>query len=364
MGESERTNPYFSIVMPVYNGEKYIRRMLNGILSQTFSNWELIVVDDCSMDKSAEIIAEAAKKDGRIRLICQEKNSGVSSARNRGIEEACGKYLWFADADDSVDSDLLNKVYKSLQINPARLVIFGLIEEYYDAKGNYQYSHTVSHKEKYFHASSELRKEMIYLERETLYGYPWNKVYDLEYLKRKRITFSDYRDAKFIEDIKFNIEYCMDIDTLNIMEFCPYHYAKRMQNNLTNEYVKDYFKFHRRRIELLLRQYVRWELCTTEVKEILGSLYGRYILSAMERNCDKRSGMNTAQRFWWCRRLFKQELFCDLIPAAKAEDSRMLAVTLKILQKKSALLCLLMGRGIYIVRKGLPMIYSKIKSGR
>lgn len=364
MGRTKEREPYFSIVMPVYNGEKYIDRMLKGILKQTFSDWELIVVDDCSEDKSPEIVAEAAKKDGRIHLICQEKNGGVSSARNRGIKEAKGKYLWFVDADDSVDSELLDKVYHSLEVNPAKLVIFGLIEEYYDAKGDYQYSHPVSHQEKYFHTSSELRREMIYLERETLYGYPWNKIYDLEYLKKKGIIFSDYQDAKFIEDIKFNIEYCMDIDTLNVMDYCPYHYAKRMQNNLTNEYVKDYFKFHRRRIELLLRQYNYWGLCTREVKEILGSLYGRYILSALERNCDKRSGMKTVQRFRWCKRLFSQELFNQLIPEAKAEDSQTLSVALGFLRRKNVWLCLMMGRGIYMIRKGMPMIYSKVKSGR
>lgn len=364
MERPQERNPYFSIVMPMYNGEKYIGGMLKGIQEQKFRDWELIVVDDCSTDKSTEIVEKAAKKDERIRLIFQEENSGVSSARNRGIQEAKGRYLWFADADDSVEASLLETVQESLSTNPAKLVIFGLVEEYYDEKGKFQYSHPISHEEKYFHTGSELRKEMIYLERETLYGYPWNKIYDLEYIREKKITFSDYKDAKFIEDIKFNIEYCMDIDSLNILAFCPYHYAKRMQNNLTNEFVKEYFKFHRRRIELLYRQYVSWGLCSEEVKEILGSLYGRYILSALERNCDKRSGMKMIQRVHWCKRLFKQDLFNELIPAAKAEDSRILSMTLKLLRRKSVGLCLLMGRGIFVVRKGLPMIYSKVKSGR
>lgn len=364
MENIQKTEPFFSIVMPVYNAERFLGGMLKGILEQTFTDWELIAVDDCSKDKSREILAEAAERDGRIRLVRLRENSGVSAARNRGIEEARGTYLWFADADDSVDSNLLEEVHRTLQGNPAKLVIFGLIEEYYNAEGDFQYSRVVSYPQKLFHTREELRREMIYLERETLYGYPWNKVYELEYLKKKGITFSDYKNAKFIEDIKFNISFCMEIDTMNIMEFCPYHYAKRVENNLTNEFARDYFKFHRKRIELLLGQYRRWGLCTEEVKEILGSLYGRYILSALERNCDQRSGMKTAQRFYWCRRLFKQELFRELIPAAKAEESRTLAAALKVLRRKNGFLCLLMGRGIYIIRKSLPVIYSKVKSGR
>lgn len=356
--------PYFSIVMPVYNGEKYIKSTLKGILGQSFQNWELIVIDDCSKDKSRELVRDASERDARVHLVCMEKNGGVSEARNRGIREACGRYLWFVDADDTVDENLLQSVWESLQVNPAKLVIFGLIEEYYDQHNQYQYSHRVSHADKYFRTKEELRPEMIYLERETLYGYPWNKVYDLEYLKEIKCQFDDYRKAKFIEDIKFNVEYCMDIDSLNILSICPYHYAKRVQGNLTNEFVKDYYKFHAQRIEMIYKQYKRWNACTKEVKEILGSLYGRYVLSALVRNCDKRSGMDHRARHEWCRGLFQQELFRELIPPAKAEDSVALTVALTFLREKSTVLCLLMGRGIYVIRNGLPMIYSKVKSGR
>lgn len=359
-----RPRPYFSIVMPVYNGEKYIEKMIEGIRKQTFTDWELIVMDDCSTDRSAELVQKAAAKDERIRLFSMEKNNGVSAARNRGIEMAYGHYLWLADADDSVDADLLEKVQDSLQKNPAKLVVFGLIEEYYDEDNNYRYSHKISHGDKYFRTKEELRPEMILLEQETLYGYPWNKVYDLDYLKERRFQFSDYNTAKFIEDIKFNIEYCMDIDSLNILSFCPYHYAKRVQGNLTNEFAKDYFKFHRRRIELLLDQYKYWNLCSREIKAVLGGLYGRYILSALQRNCDRRSGMSHAMRYKWCRALFCDGLFCELMPHAKAKESRALNLVLKLLRRENAFLCLFMGRGVYMIRNKLPMIYSRAKSKR
>ena len=101
--------PFFSIVMPAYKAEKYIADTLASIGKQTFSDWECIVVEDGSPDRTKEIVREAATKDSRIRLIEQPKNCGVSEARNRGIQEADGEYLWFADADDTVDEDLLEK---------------------------------------------------------------------------------------------------------------------------------------------------------------------------------------------------------------------------------------------------------------
>lgn len=364
MDMREGKKPYFSIVMPVYNGEKYVGRMIDSIRKQSYMDWELIAIDDCSTDGSVELIEEMAAEDGRIRLLSMERNDGVSAARNRGIEEADGRYLWFADADDSVDPDLLQKVKESLDVNPAKLVIFGLVEEYYDQQGNFQYSHPVCHEEKYFRTKEELRPEMILLERETLYGYPWNKVYDLEYLKKGKFRFAYYDEAKFIEDIKFNIECCTDIDSLNILAFCPYHYAKRMEANLTNEFTPDYFKFHRRRIQMLFDQYTGWGICTEEVKEILGSLYARYILSAMQRNCDRRSGMGHSARVRWCRKLFDDRLFNELIDEAKAKDSRALAVLVAVLRRRSAFLCLGMGRAVYVIKEMMPMVYSKVKSRR
>ena len=89
-----------------------------------------------------------------------------------------------------------------------------------------------------------------------------------------------------------------------------------------------------------------------------------YILSALERNCDKRSEMDHQQRYMFCRALFCQGLFEDLIPVAKADESRTLKIALRLLKWKRTMLCLLMGRGIYIVRHGFPILYSKVKSGR
>ena len=169
--------PFFSIVMPAYKAEKYIADTLASIGKQTFSDWECIVVEDGSPDRTKEIVREAATKDSRIRLIEQPKNCGVSEARNRGIQEADGEYLWFADADDTVDEDLLEKVYQSLQKNRAKLVLFGIALEYYDRQGKFSYEEVRVPEEMYLTDPEQIHQQLIYMERETLYGYPVNKVY-------------------------------------------------------------------------------------------------------------------------------------------------------------------------------------------
>ena len=93
-------NKLVSIVTPCYNSEKYIADAIKSVLDQNYSNWEMIIVDDVSYDKSTDIIEKYANKDSRIRLIRMPKNSGAAVCRNRGIELAQGYYLAFLDSDD------------------------------------------------------------------------------------------------------------------------------------------------------------------------------------------------------------------------------------------------------------------------
>lgn len=89
-----------SIIMPNYNCEKYIEETINSVLAQTYENWELLVVDDCSTDKSVEIIKSYCEKDERIKLFINEKNSGAAASRNWALREATGKWIAFLDSDD------------------------------------------------------------------------------------------------------------------------------------------------------------------------------------------------------------------------------------------------------------------------
>ena len=106
--EKTTTPPKVSIIVPVYRVENYIRQCVESILRQTYNSFELILVDDGSPDRSGAICDEYAKNDSRVRVIHKE-NGGVSSARNRGIDEAKGEWITFVDADDSIDQETLSK---------------------------------------------------------------------------------------------------------------------------------------------------------------------------------------------------------------------------------------------------------------
>lgn len=116
--------PKISIVIPVYNGERYIRRAIEGVLAQTFTDWELILVDDGSRDASGVICDEYAGE--RIHVVHQ-KNGGVSAARNAGIELAQGEYIAFVDADDIIGKDYLANLAQGFGSD---LIITGFCYDY------------------------------------------------------------------------------------------------------------------------------------------------------------------------------------------------------------------------------------------
>lgn len=109
----ERNIPEISVIVPVYNVEQYLAECISSILSQTFTDFELLLVDDGSPDRCGEICDEYAGKDKRVRVFHQE-NAGLSCARNKGLEHASGTYIAFVDSDDYVTSTYLQELYASL----------------------------------------------------------------------------------------------------------------------------------------------------------------------------------------------------------------------------------------------------------
>ena len=119
--------PSVSIIVPVYNTEKYLRVCLESILSQTFQDFELIIVNDGSRDSSQNIIDEFVAKDKRIVALSQE-NRGLSAARNRGMEVATGKYIWFVDSDDSLYTNTaIEEIYTECEQNELDMCLFNAV---------------------------------------------------------------------------------------------------------------------------------------------------------------------------------------------------------------------------------------------
>lgn len=131
----DKTTPFFSIVMPVYGVADYLEQTLQSVAAQTFEDFEVILVDDCSPDDSPKICDAWVKKDERMTVLHLPENGGLSNARNAGFPHVRGEYVFFMDSDDVIDANLLEQVKASLEVNRADVVVFGLLEQYYDRAG-------------------------------------------------------------------------------------------------------------------------------------------------------------------------------------------------------------------------------------
>ena len=343
--------------MPVYNTEKYLPKAIESVLKQTYRDFELLLIDDCSNDQSGIICDQFLKIDKHIEVTHFSENKGLSAVRNRGIDEAKGEYITFIDSDDFVEPNLLEKVAGSLLRNKAQVIMYGFVEDYYDMNDQLYSSVLVQYPAKVFKTSNCLRKEIIHIEEQTLYGYVCNKFYNLNYLKSIHLQF---KMKALIEDIEFNVAYFMKINSLNILNFTPYHYCKRINHSLTNQFVPEYFQMHEQRIKMILNQYKYWKLCTTEVKTILANRYLRYVTSALQRNCDSRSNMDHSKRKKWLKDRYQSDMYLELhdFICPKKFFSRVLGIAFC---NRWTEVYLLYARIIYIIRCHFPLLFAREK---
>lgn len=213
----------FSIVVPVYNAEKYIDRCVNSIINQTHKEIEIILVNDGSKDRSGEICDEYAQKDTRIKVI-HKPNGGVSSARNSGLKKAIGDYIIFVDSDDWIEKDMIARLDKILiEDKELDCIIYNL-----------------KNIEKSDIREDELLNNIAYLIKTEKINPPWNKVYKREILNKNNIKFD--KKVQIGEDLLFNIQYLKNTKKIYLLNDILYNYVTENGQSLTKKYKKDKYE--------------------------------------------------------------------------------------------------------------------------
>ena len=182
--------PLVSVVIPVYNVEKYIDMCLSSIVNSTYENLEIIIVNDCSPDNSEKIIKEYAEKDKRIVYLKNDKNLRVSETRNKGLDFANGEYIIFIDADDYISSEWIHNLVKTIEEKDADVVI-GSAKQF-NGEQEKDYKIRDLDKEKW------IDFEKIRLNKN---GVIWNKIYRRELIEKNKVRFN--KNIKIGEDLVF-----------------------------------------------------------------------------------------------------------------------------------------------------------------
>lgn len=221
--------PKVSIILPCYNVEKYIARSIESVLAQSYSNFELLVIIDGSLDKSKEIAESFV--DDRICIFCKE-NGGLSDARNYGLDRANGDYIYFMDSDDWLAPNLLADNLKIVEEEGLDVIIFGYIQDNENKEGKIENSYLVSPQDQ----SIERGDEYILITPNLLglMGYAWNKIYKKSFLKKNQLHFE--KNISLVEDILFNTQVFQKTRILRFNSGGYYHYLNRPIPSLTKQF--------------------------------------------------------------------------------------------------------------------------------
>ncbi|MGL6107825.1 glycosyltransferase [Romboutsia sp.] len=215
-----------SIIIPVYNAETYLEECLTSIKNQTFKDLEVLLVDDGSSDNSKGIIDKFMDKDNRFKYFYQ-KNSGVSAARNLGIDKAQGKYITFVDADDWLDATMYDTILSKMEANQSQMALCSYVREYPHL--NKSEKEDLPFKNKSLFLNEEVQSIVLYemlgkkaLRNTSIMGSVWRLVFSREFVLNNTLQFD--RSIKVGEDLLFSISALKKCTNLTVVDEPFYHY--------------------------------------------------------------------------------------------------------------------------------------------
>lgn len=225
-----------SVIVPVYNGSKYIKRCIRMIQKQTFKDYELIIVNDGSTDDTEKLCTEMIKEDKRMCII-NKKNGGASDARNMGIDHACGKYVMFLDCDDFYNINFFKVMVETIEENKLDLAICSYEDMLIKAKKITFIKKTID-KTIIYQNNKDFLNEYIKLKVSYYSETIWNKIYDLDLIKKNNIRFSKMVRG---EDVIFNLDYYKFVKKCFIIPDMLYYYVTDLEYPWYLKYSRDMY---------------------------------------------------------------------------------------------------------------------------
>ena len=211
--------PMVSIIVPIYNAEQYLRRCVDSILNQEYTDYELLLVNDGSTDASGDICEEYGDRDPRV-IVIQKENTGVSDSRNRALDRARGKYLQFLDSDDWITPDATRLFVRAAEEYGCDMVIsdfYRVVGERLSPKGDIEEEGVLTRE--------EFAAHMMENPADFYYGVLWNKLYRRDIVEEHKLRMDT--NINWCEDFMFNLEYIRYAKVFYALHAPIYYYVKR-----------------------------------------------------------------------------------------------------------------------------------------
>ncbi|MFZ5986464.1 MAG: glycosyltransferase family 2 protein [Bacillota bacterium] len=351
-----------SVIIPIYNVRNYLERTLQVVIDQKLKDIEIILINDGSTDGSEMICDQYAKNDTRVKVIHQ-KNCGVSYSRNRALDMANGKYVFFMDADDYIEEEMLLNLYELGEKNNSDLVICGFYFESNYLSRDKQLridKYCVNFPDSIYPSKEEFKKDFVQLWDKHLLYNVWNKLYRLDLIRQKSITFPKFN---FGEDFEFNKSYLKECEKICITSNCYYHYIREREGSSTTKHIADLFNIRIREHENLIKYFEEFGVVSPDAEEFLARRYIERAIGCIENLFNNNPEMALIEKYAEVKRIITHKHTRNSLSTARPTSKKMkiMLVPVKI---KSTLFSMFMGWVISNIRSLSPSFFTKLKQCR
>lgn len=324
-----KKEPKISIIVPIYNAEKYIERCLKSIYAQTFQDYEIILVNDGSKDRSSEICHAFQEKDARIHVIDKE-NGGAGSARNAGMEVASGEYLAFPDVDDWFQPEMYEELYNLAKTKDFDVAFSGV--NYYKQKEDMEveYSRSAYCEKTEFLTQESCRENiMSYFPTSTIFDVPWNKLYKRSIVVNNNVIFTDLRRC---QDAMFNLDFYNHVSRAVSTNKAYYNYMENTTEGVQRKFPKNYIDINVTYFEHLIELLTEWGIYQGEVKKHYDTSYVIAVYETMGMYENPLWNLNQREKKQYVLDIMNKKEVQKFLKAAEVRED--VSIQLNILREK------------------------------
>lgn len=349
-----------SIVVPIYNGERYIRECADFIRKQTYQNIEVIFVNDGSTDHSRELCQQITKEDSRFRLINQ-KNGGTARARNAGLDAARGCYITFLDVDDEYHPEMIESLVSVIEKEQTNLAVCGYRFKVENSKDGKLYLEDKKWPTSAYHNMEELRNDYIDIWDADMLSNVWNKLYRMETIHQYGTRFRD--GHVYTEDRVFNRLFLSKSQSIAFTDCCLYDYVRERTDSTTEKYREDYFDIRDKEYHEFRQHFQELEIWDEKSREYTSREFVERIAGCIENLFHVEKQLTVLQKYRKVREMIGHPDVREAIQYARCRSKKMRIFVLPIRWNWTPG-AFVMGELIYKIRKYNPTLFHRLKGTR
>lgn len=349
----EYSKTKITIVVTVYNKERYIRQCLKSVFGQTDGNYKVVIIDDGSTDNSMKICKQYDRR--RNCQVVSEKHEGTSAARNKGLKLVNTEYVFFVDGDDTIASDSIEKLNSVINTFPD-LVVFGINYALKNGKVIFNDKLPIQ----YFSNKNDMNKQLVDLWDSNLMNSSCNKLFSLKIINDNNLCF---KNKDFGEDLTFVCDYVKHCKTALTLKECFYTYREHTIDSQSKRYRNNFFQIWKALFADLERFFGEMDLLDKKTKEFISRRYIERVVGCIENEASLWNRQSVKRKYKKVYSIVNDKTVQESVLVAKPRSKKMTVLSW-LLKHKMARTLFLFGIEISVIRNVFPRVFITLKMHR